>query len=75
MKEKLYTTKEKSAQMSRVHLTGGKDGIIIRKLLWHGYEWEKHKPRIKRNREFWINKIVAIIFILLGILMITLRFV
>ena len=92
MKQKLKTTKEKSAQMSRVHSTGGKDEIIIRKLLWHegiryrtnykklpgkpdiaitkykiavfidgefwqGYEWEKHKPRLKRNREFWITKI------------------
>lgn len=92
MKQKLKTTKEKSDQMSRVHSTGGKDEIIIRKLLWHegvryrtnykklpgkpdiaitkykiavfidgefwhGYEWEKHKPRLKRNRDFWINKI------------------
>ena len=78
--------------MSRVQSTGGKDEVILRKMLWHkgiryrtnykklpgkpdiaitkykiavfidgefwhGYEWEKHKPRIKRNREYWIHKI------------------
>ena len=78
--------------MSRVHSTGWKDEVILRKMLWHkgiryrtnykklpgkpdiaitkykiavfidgefwhGYEWEKHKPRIKRNREYWIHKI------------------
>lgn len=24
---------------------------------WHGYEWEKRKPRLKSNREYWIQKI------------------
>ena len=24
---------------------------------WHGYEWEKRKPKLKRNREYWIEKI------------------
>ena len=92
MKYKFKTTKQKSAEMSRVHSTGGKDEVILRNMLWHkgiryrtnykklpgkpdiaitkykiavfidgefwhGYEWEKHKPRIKRNREFWIKKI------------------
>ena len=92
MKYKFKTTKQKSAEMSRVHLTGGKDEVILRNMLWHkgiryrtnykklpgkpdiaitkykiavfidgefwhGYEWEKHKPRIKRNREYWIHKI------------------
>lgn len=92
MKYKFKTTRAKSLQMSRVHATGGKDEIILRKLLWHegiryrindkkligkpdiviakyrivifidgefwhGFEWEKHKPRIKRNREYWIKKI------------------
>lgn len=92
MKYKFKTTKQKSAEMSRVHSTGGEDEVILRKMLWHkgiryrtnykklpgkpdiaitkykiavfidgefwhGYEWEKHKPRIKRNREYWIHKI------------------
>ena len=92
MKYKFKTTKQKSAEMARVHSTGGKDEVIIRKLLWHegvryrinykelpgkpdiaitkykiavfidgefwhGYEWDKHKPRIKRNRDYWIKKI------------------
>lgn len=92
MKYKLRTTPRKSAEMSRVHSTGGKDEVIIRKILWHkgiryrtnfkklpgkpdiaitkykiavfidgefwhGYEWKKHKERIKRNREFWIKKL------------------
>ncbi|MFR0550473.1 very short patch repair endonuclease [Limosilactobacillus reuteri subsp. suis] len=92
MKYKFKTTKQKSAEMSRVHSTGGKDEVILRNMLWHkgiryrtnykklpgkpdiaitkykiavfidgefwhGYEWEKHKPRIKRNREYWIHKI------------------
>jgi len=24
---------------------------------WHGYDWERRKPRLKRNREYWIEKI------------------
>ena len=24
---------------------------------WHGYDWEKRKPKLKRNREYWIEKI------------------
>ena len=24
---------------------------------WHGFEWEKRKPKLKRNREYWIEKI------------------
>ena len=24
---------------------------------WHGYEWDKRKLRLKRNREYWIEKI------------------
>ena len=24
---------------------------------WHGYDWENRKPRLKRNREYWIEKI------------------
>ncbi len=24
---------------------------------WHGYDWETRKPKLKRNREYWIAKI------------------
>lgn len=24
---------------------------------WHGYEWEERKPKLKRNRDYWIEKI------------------
>ena len=24
---------------------------------WHGYDWEHRKAKIKRNREYWIEKI------------------
>lgn len=31
--------------------------IFIDGGFWHGYEWEKRKPRMKSNRGFWIPKI------------------
>jgi DNA mismatch endonuclease (patch repair protein) len=31
--------------------------IFIDGEFWHGYEWEKRKPRIKSNRDYWISKI------------------
>ena len=24
---------------------------------WHGYDWDNKKPKLKRNREYWIEKI------------------
>jgi len=24
---------------------------------WHGYNWDERKPKLKRNREYWIEKI------------------
>jgi DNA mismatch endonuclease Vsr len=24
---------------------------------WHGHDWESRKPKLKRNREYWIEKI------------------
>ncbi|MCB0585198.1 MAG: very short patch repair endonuclease [Phaeodactylibacter sp.] len=44
----------------------GKPDIAVRKYkvavfvdgeFWHGYKWAEKKPRIKRNREYWIPKI------------------
>ncbi len=44
----------------------GKPDIAIKKYkvavfvdgeFWHGYNWQEKKPRIRRNREYWIPKI------------------
>ena len=40
-----------------IDITKYKLAIFIDGEFWHGYEWEKHKPRIKRNRDYWIHKI------------------
>lgn len=24
---------------------------------WHGYDWENKKPKLQRNREYWVEKI------------------
>lgn len=31
--------------------------IFIDGEFWHGYDWENRKKRLKRNREYWIQKI------------------
>ncbi|WP_312902658.1 very short patch repair endonuclease [Chryseobacterium taichungense] len=31
--------------------------IFIDGEFWHGYKWEEKKPKIKANRDYWINKI------------------
>jgi DNA mismatch endonuclease (patch repair protein) len=31
--------------------------IFIDGSFWHGFEWEKKKPRIITNRNYWVNKI------------------
>lgn len=31
--------------------------IFVDGEFWHGFEWDKRKPRLKRNREYWIEKI------------------
>lgn len=40
-----------------IAITKYKIAVFIDGEFWHGYEWEKHKARLKRNRQFWINKI------------------
>lgn len=44
----------------------GKPDILLKKYrtaifidgeYWHGHNWEKRKPKVKTNREFWIAKI------------------
>ena len=31
--------------------------IFVDGEFWHGKDWEKRKPRLKSNREYWIEKI------------------
>lgn len=31
--------------------------VFIDGEFWHGYDWENRKKRLKRNREYWIQKI------------------
>ena len=31
--------------------------VFIDGEFWHGYDWEKKKDRIKRNKEYWTEKI------------------
>ena len=31
--------------------------IFVDGEFWHGQNWEERKPRLKRNREYWIAKI------------------
>lgn len=31
--------------------------VFIDGEFWHGFDWENRKPRLKRNREYWIEKI------------------
>ncbi len=31
--------------------------IFVDGEFWHGFDWENRKPKLKRNREYWIEKI------------------
>lgn len=31
--------------------------VFIDGEFWHGYDWDDRKPRLKSNREYWIEKI------------------
>ena len=34
-----------------------KVAVFIDGEFWHGFEWEKKKPRITSNRDYWVKKI------------------
>lgn len=34
-----------------------KVAIFVDGEFWHGYNWAEKKPRLKRNRDYWIQKI------------------
>lgn len=38
-------------------MTKHKIAIFIDGEFWHGHNWENRKRRLKRNREYWIEKI------------------
>ena len=40
-----------------IAITKYKVAVFIDGEFWHGQDWENRKPRLKRNREYWIEKI------------------
>ena len=38
-----------------------KVAIFVDGEFWHGYKWDEKKDKIKRNREYWIQKIEEIL--------------
>ena len=40
-----------------IAITKYKVAVFVDGEFWHGYEWEKHKARLKNNRDYWIEKI------------------
>ena len=40
-----------------IAITKYKIAVFIDGEFWHGYDWNKRKVRIKRNRDYWIKKI------------------
>lgn len=40
-----------------IAITKYKIAVFIDGEFWHGYEWNKRKDRLKRNRDYWIKKI------------------
>ena len=43
--------------LQHLAFTKQKVAIFVDGDFWHGYAWEEKKPRISRNREYWIKKI------------------
>ena len=40
-----------------IAITKYKIAIFVDGEFWHGYDWKNKKKRLKRNREYWIQKI------------------
>ena len=40
-----------------IAITSRRVAIFIDGEFWHGYDWETRKPKLKSNREYWIEKI------------------
>ena len=39
-----------------IAITKYKIAVFIDGEFWQGYDWEHRKPRLKRNRDYWIKK-------------------
>ena len=58
------TTRERSKLMSRIHSTGGKDELIIRKRLWHeGIRYRINYKKLPGSPDIVITKYKIAIFI------------
>lgn len=40
-----------------IAITKYKIAVFVDGEFWHGHDWEKRKPKLKSNREYWIEKI------------------
>ena len=40
-----------------IAITSRKIAVFVDGEFWHGYGWEERKGQLKRNREYWIQKI------------------
>ncbi len=40
-----------------IAITKEKIAVFVDGEFWHGKDWEERKPRLKSNREYWIEKI------------------
>lgn len=40
-----------------IAITKYKIAVFVDGEFWHGQDWENRKQRLKRNREYWIEKI------------------
>ncbi len=40
-----------------IAITVHKVAVFVDGEFWHGKDWEKRKPKLKTNREYWIEKI------------------
>ena len=40
-----------------ITITKYKIAVFIDSEFWYSYDWEHRKPRLKRNRDYWIKKI------------------
>lgn len=40
-----------------IAITKQKIAIFVDGEFWHGYDWENRKRKLKRNRDYWIEKI------------------
>lgn len=64
MPQKLKTTKYRSKMMSKIHSTGGKAEILLRKKLWHqGIRYYKNYKKLPGKPDIVISKYHIIIFV------------